>query len=79
MTKLLVACKSEICIEINLYHFCWSDMKSMMVVFVVSSLSKTASKSIKTGGVHIPAAVSRTLHMSVYLMVWFETVMMSSY
>ena len=69
MTMLLVGCKSKICIELNLYHFCWPDMKSVMVVLVVSSLSKTASKSIIMGGVHIPASVSRTLHMSVYLMV----------
>ena len=40
-----------------------------MVVLVVSGLPKTASKSINMGAVHIGAAVSRTLHMSAYLMV----------
>jgi hypothetical protein len=44
-------------------------MKFVMVALVVSGSPKTASKSIKMGGGHIRAAVSRTLHMSAYVMV----------
>ena len=47
MTLLIGACTPEICIEIVLYHFCWSDMKSMMVVFVVyPRLLQRASKRV---------------------------------
>jgi hypothetical protein len=70
LAELVPCVYASCCVQVrNLHRTKFVSFPHVVVVLIVSGVSKTASKSIKMGGVHIRAAVSRTLHMSAYVMV----------